>query len=148
AIDLDALTDSDKTVPEAVAGRAADAIVADLELKLVGLIPNGDLGDRCTRVLERVGQPLLDDSIAREIDGPRERERLTVDAKAYGGAAPHPLGHQGVEALEPRLRRQLRALTVTPHCCQEAAHLGQCRAPGPLDAVEGISILPEVAGKL
>ena len=94
AVDLDAFADADEPVPEAVARGAALAVVAYLELKLVGPIADRHIGRAGARVLERVGQAFLDDAIGREVDPSRERERLPVDMQLDGQACAADLFQQ------------------------------------------------------
>ena len=89
AVDLDALADADEPVPEAVGRRAAQTVVAYLDLELIRPVADGHVRVAGARVLEGVGQALLNDAVGREVDPPRERERLAVDMQLDGqtGAA-------------------------------------------------------------
>ena len=100
------------------------------------------------RVLERVGQAFLDDAIGGEVDRPREREGLAVDVQPDGKAGAADLLQQRVEAVEARLGRELDVVAVAAHRAEQAAHLGERRAAGLLDAVERIRVLGERLGKL
>src|SRR5205823_1715424 len=70
AVDLDAFADADEPVAEAVARRVARAVVAYLDLQLVGPVADGPIRVAGTRVFERVGQAFLDDPIGGEFDSP------------------------------------------------------------------------------
>src|SRR6266516_6206273 len=79
AVDFYALADADEPVAETVARRAALAVVAYLDLQLVGLIADGHFSIAGARVLEGVGQAFLDNSEGGEVDPPGERDCLAVD---------------------------------------------------------------------
>src|SRR5205823_10347388 len=79
AVDLDAFADADEPVAETVARRAALAVVAYLDVQLVGPVADGHFSIAGARVLERVGQALLDNSVGREVDPPWQRGGLAVD---------------------------------------------------------------------
>jgi hypothetical protein len=128
-------------VAEPVARRAADAVVANLELHLVGPVPDGDVGPCGVRVLERVGQALLDDSIGREVDRPWERNALAVDVQLDGEACAADLLHQRVQAVEPGLRNELRFVPVAAHRSEETAHLDEGCTTRALDTLEGVTVL-------
>ena len=66
---------------EAVVRRAALAVVAYLELQLVGAIADDHICVAGARVLQRVGKAFLNDSIGGEVDPSWERERLPVDVQ-------------------------------------------------------------------
>src|SRR5207249_2272804 len=132
----DAFANADEAVAKAVARRAPCAVVANLDLELVGLVMDGDVCVARVRVLERVGQALLHDSIGREVDRPRKRESLTLDVQSYRKAGAADLVEQGVEVLEARLRRELHVLTVGAHRAEQSAHLGERRAARRLDVAE------------
>ena len=78
------------------AGRApalgAGAVVEDRQLELVGAVAQAHLGAQRPRVLDHVGQRLLDDPVGREVDAGRQRPRLRPRPRA-----------------RPRARRRARA---------------------------------------
>ena len=94
AVDLDALADTDEPVPEAVALRAAPAVVAYLDLQLVGPVTDGHVRVAGMCVLECVRQAFLDDAIGGEVDPPREREGLAVHMEFYGQPGTTDLAQQ------------------------------------------------------
>ena len=110
---------------QVIACGGPDPVVADLELQLVGPVADGDLGDTRARVLERVGQALLDDSIRGEVDRPRQREGLAVDVEPDRQAGAPDLFHQRIETVEAGLRRELGLFTVVAHGPEQTAHLGK-----------------------
>ena len=99
-------------------------------------------------MLERVRQALLDDAIGGQVDRAREREGLAVDVQPHGQAGAADLLEQGVEPVEPGLRRQLEALAVVAHRAEQPAHLGERRAAGLLDAAERLAVLLQRLGKV
>ena len=118
-------------------------VVADFDLQLVRPIADDHVCVAGLRVLERVGQALLDDPIGRELDATWQRERLTVDVQLDGKPGAADLVQQCVEAVEAGLRRELHLVPVASHRGQEAAHLGERGAAGPLYAPERIAVLGE-----
>ena len=112
AVDLDALADADEPVAEAVARRGALAVVADLDLQLVGPVADGHVRVAGARVLERVGQALLHDPIGGEVDRAREREGLAVDVQPHGKPGAADLvqrasrGRRGPAGARARRRRR------------------------------------------
>ena len=135
-------------MPEAVARCAAVAVVPHLDPQLVRPVADDHVRVAGVRVLQRVGQALLDDPIRREVDPARKRERLTVDVQLDGQPGAADLVEQRVEAVKPGLRHKLRFLTVASHRGQKASHLGQRHAPGALHALERIAVLVERLGQL
>ena len=100
------------------------------------------------RVLERVGQALLDDPVRGEVDPARERERLAVDVQLDGQPGAADLVQQRVEAVEPGLRHELGLVPVAAHRGQQAAHLGERGAAGLLDALSASRSSPSAVGQL
>ena len=141
AVDLDALADADETVTGAVVRRGALAVVADLDLDMVGPVADGDVGLAGMRVLERVGEPLLHDPIGGEVDRAREREGLALHVKLDWEAGAAELVEQRVEAVEARLGAERDAVAFAAHRAEQAAHLRQCRAAGLLDAPQCLPVL-------
>ncbi len=133
---------------EAVARRAPGAVVAHLDPQLLGRVAEGHLGGARVRVLERVGQPLLDDAVRGEVDRARERERLALDVEPDGQAGSADLVRERLEPVEPGLRRELDLVPVLAHGLEEAAHLDERGAAGLLDALERLAVLIELGGKL
>ena len=99
-------------------------------------------------MLERVGQALLDDAVGGEVDAAREREGLAVDVQPDGQAGAADLVQQRVEAVEARLGHELDLVLLAAHGGQQAAHLGERRPAGPLDAPERVAVLGQRVGKL
>ena len=148
AVDLDALADAHEPVPLAVARRAALTVVADLDLQLVRPIAHDHVCVAGVRVLERVGQAFLNDPIGGEVDPAWKRERLPVDVQLDGQPGAADLVQQCVEAVEAGLRHELHFLPFASHRGQEASHLGERRAAGPLHAPERFAVLGERVGEL
>ena len=94
SVDLDAFANTDKTVPEAVALRAARAVVPYLDLQLVRPIANGHVRVAGMRVLQCVRQAFLHDAIGGEVDPPREPEGLAVDMEFDGQSGTTDLAQQ------------------------------------------------------
>jgi len=66
-VDLHALAHPDEAVPQAVGPGGALAVVAHLDLQLVGAVAHRHVRVAGVRVLERVRESLLDDAVRREI---------------------------------------------------------------------------------
>ena len=94
AVDLDALADTDETVPEAVALRAPRAVVPYLNLQLVRPVTNDHVRVAGMRVLECVRQAFLDDAIGGEVNPSREREGLAVHMEFDGQSGTADLAQQ------------------------------------------------------
>ena len=149
AVDLHALADARRARARGRRSSArAVAVVADLDLQLVGAVADRHVGLAGVRVLERVGQALLDDPVGGQVDRARERVRLAVDVQAHRQAGAADLVHQRVEVAEPRLGRELDLLALAPHRAEQPAHLGERRAAGLLDAFERLPVLASARGSL
>ena len=146
AVDLDPLADADEAVAEAVARPSARAVVAHLDLQLVGPVAEGHVGVAGARVLERVGQALLDDPVGGEVDAPRQRTGSPSTCSCTGRPGAADLLEQRVEAVEAGLRRELGVVAVAAHRAEQAAHLRERRAAGLLDALERLAVLGERLG--
>ena len=133
---------------EAVARRAALAVIAHFDLQLVRPVADGHIRMAGARVLERVGQAFLNYSIGREVDRPWELEGLAVDVQPHRKAGAADLFQERVEAAETRLGCQFEVFAVAAHRPEEAAHLGERCAAGLLDASERIRVLGECFGEL
>ena len=120
---------------EAVARRAALAVVAYLDLQLVLPIADGHVGVAGARVLESVRQAFLNDAIGRKVDPSRKRDRLAVHVQLDGQTGAADFLQQRVEAVQAGLRGEFDVVTVATHGCQETAHLGKRSAAGPLDVL-------------
>ena len=112
--------------------RRAVGGVDHFELERLGTVLDAQPRARSRpRVLERVGQRLLDDAEDRQLQPRGERDlrppgHLVADRQTRGA---HVL-QQLVELVEPGLRRQPRVLVVLAQDAEQAAHLGQRLAAG------------------
>ena len=136
AVDLDPLADADEAVAEAVARRGAVAVVAHLDLQLVAARSGRSTSARAgVRVLERVGQALLDDPVGGEVERAREREAARRrPAAAPAGPARPTSSSSASRPSRPGCGRELDVVAVAAHRAEQAAHLGERRAAGLLDA--------------
>ncbi len=67
------------------------------------------------RVLERVGETFLHDSIGGEVDRAREREGVAVDVQPDREAGAADVLHERVEPVDARVRRELEVVAVAAH---------------------------------
>ena len=65
-----------------------------------------------------------------------------------GQAGAADLVQQRVEAVEAGLGHELDLVALAAHGAEETPHLGERRAPGPLDALERLAVLGERIGEL
>ena len=99
-------------------------------------------------MLERVGQALLDDAVGREVDRGREREAARPRRAACTGRPARPTSSSSASSRSrPGLRGELDVLAVGAHRAEQAAHLGQRRAAGLLDAPQRVAVLRERLGE-
>ena len=142
AVDLHALADADEPVAEAVARRAAEAVVADLELQRVRLVAHGHVGPGRARVLERVRQALLDDAVGGELDRPRQRGRVRLRRAARPGRPARPTSSSSESRpSSPGWGTSSASSPSRAHRPEQAAHLGERGAAGALDALERLAVL-------
>ena len=109
---------------------------------------DGHVGVAGARVLESVGEALLDDPVRREVDRAREREAVAVEVKLHGKAGAADLLEQGIETVETRLGVSSRSWPVLAHRPEQPAHLGKRRAACLLDTSERILVLHLRLGEL
>ena len=118
-------------------GRAA-AVVEHLEVDRVGAVGDRDPGPRRARVLERVGERLLDDPVRRQVEARGKVGRLALDGQLDGQAGgAHGLG-KVIEACEAGLRREQVAVVGLAHHPEHPVHLGERAAPRLLDVHQGL----------
>ena len=148
-VDLHALADPDETMPPAVAGRGADAVVPDDDPQLVRRVGERHLGARRVGVLERVRRDPPARSGTRTGRSPAGAGR----ARRRRGAAPGRPARLTSSSSESRLSTpgcgdELDAVAVAAHRTEEATHLGERGAAGLLDVAECLLVLRERSGQL
>ena len=89
-------------------------------------------------MLERIRESLLDDPVRRQLDAERKLARVTVDAELDRKAGLAQLLDERRHIAEPWLGCERLAHVVAEHA-EQAAHLGQCTAPGVLDGLEHLA---------
>ena len=99
-------------------------------------------------MLERVGQALLDDPVRGQVERAGEGGDIAVDLQVDGQAGAADRFDERVEVVEPRLGGELGVLVLAPHRAEQAAHLRQRAAAGPLDALERLLVLVHLRGQL
>ena len=125
------------------------AVVADVDLQLVGRVADVDVRVARVRVLERVGQALLDDPVGGEVERARQRDGLAVDVQPHRQAgAAEPRRAAASRLSRPGWGASSSVLAVAAHRAEQAAHLGERRAAGPLDAPQRLLVLAERVGQL
>ena len=117
--------------------------------QLVGPVAHRHVGVAGAGVLERVGQALLHDPVRRQVDrragaGTARRRRAAGRA---GPARPTSSSSES-RASRPGWGTSSTLVAVAAHRGEQAAHLGQRRAPGLLDAAERVAVLAERVGEL
>ena len=99
-------------MPEPVGRRGAPAVVAYLDLHLVGAVADDHVRVAGACVLEHVRQALLNDAIGREVEPSREGVRVTFQMKLDWQSRAADLCEERVEAVEPWLRHELGLVAV------------------------------------
>ena len=111
---------------ESVAAGGADAVVANLELKIFCPVADGYVGAAGLGVLQGVGQALLHDSIGGEIHGARERPVPSTWSRT--GRPALLTRSTRASRLSRPVGRELGVLAVV-HRAEQATHLGQRARP-------------------
>src|SRR5438067_4901413 len=140
AIDLHALADTDEAVAVPIAWRRPAAVVAYLDVELIGAVPHHHVGLAGVRVFEHVGQVFLDDAVGGEVESTRERDRLAVDVQVNRETGMAHLIQERFEVLEARLRSEFGVLVGAAHRAEQASHLGERRATGLLDTFQRLPV--------
>ena len=117
--------------PSPVAGPAA--AVGDLQLELALAPAHAHLGGGLRRMLEHVGERLLDDPVGGEVEPGRQRPPLALLVQHHGQPGGTRALEQRVERAQRGLRRQRRLLLVRVQHAEQPPHLGQRLAAGALD---------------
>ena len=133
AEDLDPLADADQSVAEPARRRSRPSRRrAPRAAARSAPYCDGHLGLAAAGVLEGVGEPLLHDAVRREVEGARQRDRLTVHLEPHGEPRGAYVVHQasaGRPARDPAgaragrrpaacapSRRRISASAVRPAC--------------------------------
>ena len=93
---------------------ARTAVVDDLHLERVGLVADRDRGPGVDRVLERVGERLLDDPVRRQLHARVQRPRLADHRQLRPEAGRPHLLEQLAQAVEAGHRRRHRVPRRSP----------------------------------
>ena len=111
AVDRDPLAHADQAVAAALAAAVSGAVVGDGQLDVAVAVADDHLGALCARVLDRVGQALLDESVGGQVDARRQGLRRLPRSAARPASPPRASGRSGdrgargwagVRAPEPR----------------------------------------------
>src|SRR5215211_5054921 len=140
AVDRDPLAHANEAVAAAVAAADALAVVAHGDLDFPGAIADEYLRPLCPRMLERVGEALLDEAVGGEVDAGGERLWVALDAQLDRQPGLASLIHQLVQVLEAWLGRERRCLFGPPEHADHPAHLRQSLSPRPLDDEESLTL--------
>ena len=92
-------------------------------------------------VFDRVRQPLLHESVSRQVDAGRQRHRLAFDIEVRGEPGVAGLRDELVDPTQARLRRQRWAFRWIAQSSDDLSHLGERLAPGLLHCEEGLAFL-------
>ena len=117
------------------------AVVRDRQLDVAVAVPDDDLGMAGARVLDRVGQPLLDEPVGGEVDARRQRLGRPLDPELDGQPELARVRDQPVQVLEARLGCERGRLLRAPEHADHAPHLGERLAAGLLDDEQGLALL-------
>ena len=103
-----------------------------------------DVGAAGARVLERVGQPLLDDPVRGEVDrAPAARPARRRPAAATGSPARRTCSSSG-RARPARAAARASAVVLAPQRAEQQPHLAERGAAGLLDAAQRLAVLGDV----
>ena len=116
----------------------AGAVVADDELDGAVVVAHDDLRVLRVRVLDRVRQALLHESIGRQVDPRRQHGRRPLEQQLRVEPRLARLRDELVDVLEARLWDEGRRLLRSPQHADEPAHLGQ---RGPARLLDGLQRL-------
>ena len=118
-------------------GGSVRAVVGDLDGQRGGLVADCHVGVCLAGVLEDVGQRLLHDPVAGQVDAQRQAVALAVDPDGHRYA---DLGHLGGELAEVGQApcRALVVAGVAAQCAEDVADFGEGVAAGPRDRCQGL----------
>ena len=149
AVDLDALADADEPVAEAVARSRRRRRRRAPRAAARRAVADGHVGVAGARVLERVRQALLHDPVGGEVDRPAAaRPARPRRARARAGPRGRPRRRARRGRRGPAAGASSSVVAVAAHRAEQAAHLGERRAAGPLDAPQRLRVLGQLAGQL
>src|SRR6266542_3843300 len=106
---VDPLTHADQAVAGAVAGPAAEPVVADLQAQVVVAVADQHARGARTGVPDGVGEGLLDDPVGRQVHPGRQGAGLALDLEPRLQSRLPDLLDQKRELVEAGLRAQARA---------------------------------------
>src|SRR5581483_6510074 len=116
----DSLADPDEAVSAAAAAvRGTAPVVAYLDAQLIGSVVQQNRGLGGVGMLEHVGETLLDDPVGGDVGTAGKGEPVTGDAQLNAQHGAFDVLDKPVEAVEPRLRRQLGSPAVITHRVQQ-----------------------------
>src|SRR4029077_21291797 len=91
SIDRDPFAHSEQTVSTVAATVRSTTVVDDLDFDLPGGVAHPYLGTLRRRMLDRVGQPLLNEPVRSEVDACRQGDRLPLHPPIHHEPPPPPL---------------------------------------------------------